>query len=112
MAQSESCLIREFQAYGAAARAESLFTWGHSMNTKEKLLYHQIHPLKLLADVAAGFGSFYPLWRHWLAIRGRDASASSDRVIPRHHVIRTSSRIDSPRLEDTSPATRLLSGQR
>jgi hypothetical protein len=34
------------------------------MNPKEKYLYHQIHPLKLLTDNAAGFGSLYLLWRH------------------------------------------------
>jgi hypothetical protein len=37
------------------------------MNLKEKYLYHQIHPLKLLTDIGAGFGSLYFLWRHQLA---------------------------------------------
>jgi hypothetical protein len=34
----------------------------------EKYLYHQIHPLKLAADFAAGFGSLYPLWQHRLLL--------------------------------------------
>jgi hypothetical protein len=38
------------------------------MNIKEAYLYHQIHPLKLLADIGSGFGSLYPLWEHQLAI--------------------------------------------
>jgi hypothetical protein len=36
------------------------------MSLKEKYLYHQIHPLKLITDVGAGVGSLYPLWRHHL----------------------------------------------
>jgi hypothetical protein len=38
------------------------------MKLKEKYLYHQIHPLKLLTDNAAGFGSLYFLWRHQLGL--------------------------------------------
>src|SRR6195256_6497686 len=38
------------------------------MNLKEKYLYHQIHPLKLLTDIGAAFGSLYLLWRHQLAL--------------------------------------------
>jgi hypothetical protein len=37
------------------------------MNPKEKYLYHQIHPLKLFADISAAVGSLYLLWRHQLA---------------------------------------------
>ena len=37
------------------------------MNPKEKYLYHQIHPLKLLTDIGAAFGSLCFLWRHQLA---------------------------------------------
>ena len=36
------------------------------MNAKEKYLYHQIHPLKLLTDITAGLVSLYPLWQHRL----------------------------------------------
>jgi hypothetical protein len=34
------------------------------MTRKEKILYHQIHPLKLLTDCIAGFAALYLLWRH------------------------------------------------
>src|SRR5256885_858056 len=34
------------------------------MTARERYLYHQIHPLKLATDIAAGFGALYPLWRH------------------------------------------------
>jgi len=34
------------------------------MTGPEKYLYHQIHPLKLATDWAAGLGSLYPLWHH------------------------------------------------
>jgi hypothetical protein len=37
------------------------------MNSKEKYLYHQIHPIKLFTDIAAAFGSLCLLWRHQLA---------------------------------------------
>jgi hypothetical protein len=37
------------------------------MSLKEKYLYHQIHPLKLITDIGAGFGSLYPLWHRHLA---------------------------------------------
>jgi len=37
------------------------------MNPKEKYLYHQIHPLKLLTDIGAACCSLYLLWRHQLA---------------------------------------------
>ncbi len=37
------------------------------MTANERYLYHQIHPLKLLTDFGAGFGSLYPFWRHQLA---------------------------------------------
>src|SRR2546421_3524831 len=38
------------------------------MSPRDKYLYHQIHPLKLLTDVASGFGSLYPLWHHHLVL--------------------------------------------
>ena len=34
------------------------------MTRKEKILYHQIHPLKLLTDVSTGFFTTYLLWYH------------------------------------------------
>jgi len=36
------------------------------MTREEKLLYHQIHPLKLLTDWTAGFAALPLLWRHRL----------------------------------------------
>ena len=38
------------------------------MNLKEKYIYHQIHPAKLLTDIAAGIASLYPLWLHQLLL--------------------------------------------
>ena len=44
------------------------------MNFREKKLYHQIHPVKLMVDVFTGFYSTYLLWEHevwyfaWVAI--------------------------------------------
>src|SRR5215216_4669336 len=40
------------------------------MDLQEKYLYHQIHPLKLLTDLAAGILALFPLWQHnlYLAI--------------------------------------------
>lgn len=37
------------------------------MSMEEKVLYHQIHPVKLLADWVPGLGSIYLMWRHQLA---------------------------------------------
>jgi hypothetical protein len=37
------------------------------MTPREKVLYHQIHPAKLVTDCAALI-ALYPLWRHELAI--------------------------------------------
>jgi hypothetical protein len=34
------------------------------MTFREKKLYHQIHPLKLLADISTGFFTTYLLWQH------------------------------------------------
>jgi hypothetical protein len=34
------------------------------MDLQEKYLYHQIHPLKLFTDLAAGILALYPLWQH------------------------------------------------
>ncbi len=36
------------------------------MSLREKVLYHQIHPLKLLADWLPGLGSIYLMWQHRL----------------------------------------------
>ena len=36
------------------------------MTREEKILYHQIHPLKLLTDCIAGFAALFLLWRHRL----------------------------------------------
>jgi hypothetical protein len=36
------------------------------MTRAEKILYHQIHPLKLLTDSIAGFVALPLLWRHRL----------------------------------------------
>ena len=40
------------------------------MLTREKLLYHQIHPLKLAVDVTTSVTSSWLLWRHhlWLGM--------------------------------------------
>ncbi|MEN3379304.1 MAG: hypothetical protein V7604_4659, partial [Hyphomicrobiales bacterium] len=38
------------------------------MTAREKYLYHQIHPLKLLADFTAALISLYLLWQHRLPI--------------------------------------------
>jgi len=38
------------------------------MINREKWLYHQLHPVKLLVDWGAGLFSLYPLWRHELAV--------------------------------------------
>ncbi len=37
------------------------------MNWREKLLYHQIHPIKLLTDVGVAIPACYLFWRHELA---------------------------------------------
>ncbi len=39
-----------------------------SMSMQEKILYHQIHPIKLLADWVPGLGSIYLMWRHKLGM--------------------------------------------
>jgi hypothetical protein len=36
------------------------------MDFQEKVLYHQIHPLKLATDIGTTFPSLYLLWRHKL----------------------------------------------
>jgi hypothetical protein len=36
------------------------------MNLKEKVLYHQIHPVKLLTDISTAVFTLYLLWRHYL----------------------------------------------
>jgi N-acetylglutamate synthase-like GNAT family acetyltransferase len=38
-----------------------------SMELRERVLYHQIHPLKLATDTATAFGASALLWRHHLA---------------------------------------------
>jgi hypothetical protein len=37
------------------------------MSFRERVLYHQIHALKLLTDWSAGFAAAYLLWQHRLA---------------------------------------------
>jgi hypothetical protein len=37
------------------------------MELRERVLYHQIHPLKLATDTATAFGAAALLWRHHLA---------------------------------------------
>lgn len=39
---------------------------GIDANRREKILYHQIHPLKLATDSTAGFAALYLLWRRRL----------------------------------------------
>ena len=34
------------------------------MTLKEKMLYHQIHPLKLAVDVSTGFYTTYLMWQY------------------------------------------------
>ncbi|HEY2980804.1 MAG TPA: hypothetical protein VGJ22_06455 [Anaerolineales bacterium] len=36
------------------------------MTRQEKILYHQIHPLKLFTDWSAGFIALYFFWQHQL----------------------------------------------
>jgi hypothetical protein len=36
------------------------------MKREEKILYHQIHPLRFLTDLAVGFIALPLLWRHRL----------------------------------------------
>jgi hypothetical protein len=38
------------------------------MTLSEKILFHQVHPLKLATDIGAAIASFYFLWQHQLAI--------------------------------------------
>jgi hypothetical protein len=38
------------------------------MTIKEKILYHQVHPAKLAADIAAAVVSLYFFWQHDLVI--------------------------------------------
>jgi hypothetical protein len=38
------------------------------MNFNEKILYHQIHPAKLTADISGGLVSTYLLWNHQFAL--------------------------------------------
>jgi hypothetical protein len=37
-------------------------------STREKLLYHQIHPLKLAVDLSSSFVSTWLFWRHELVL--------------------------------------------
>jgi hypothetical protein len=41
-----------------------------AMTLREKGLYHQIHPAKLVTDILAGLGSLYFFWEHelWLGL--------------------------------------------
>lgn len=36
------------------------------MTPQEKMLYHQIHPLKLATDISAEIVSLYLFWKHKL----------------------------------------------
>ncbi|MBV8338848.1 MAG: hypothetical protein JO343_02765 [Candidatus Eremiobacteraeota bacterium] len=38
------------------------------MNNRDKYLYHQIHPLKLFTDIAAGIVGLIPLWHHQVTL--------------------------------------------
>jgi hypothetical protein len=38
------------------------------MTLAEKILFHQVHPLKLATDIGAAIASFYFLWQHQLVI--------------------------------------------
>ena len=38
------------------------------LNRREKLLYHQIHPLKLAVDFSTSFVSTWLFWRHELSV--------------------------------------------
>lgn len=38
------------------------------MTTQEKVLYHQVHPLKLATDISAQIVSFYFFWQHSLIV--------------------------------------------
>ena len=38
------------------------------MTLEEKKIYSQIHPVKLLTDIATGFGAVYLLWQHYLVL--------------------------------------------
>jgi 4-hydroxybenzoate polyprenyltransferase len=39
-----------------------------ALSRREKLLYHQIHPLKLGADISSSVASTWLLWRHELLL--------------------------------------------
>jgi hypothetical protein len=36
------------------------------MNTRERILYHQIHPVKLITDVSSALASVLLFWHHRL----------------------------------------------
>jgi hypothetical protein len=38
------------------------------MSLKEKILFHQVHPAKLMTDFAAAVVSLYFFWQHHLAV--------------------------------------------
>ncbi len=38
------------------------------MDLRERILYHQIHPLKLSADVVSGMAALFLLWSHDLTL--------------------------------------------
>src|SRR5262249_48321706 len=46
----------------------STFEPNANMNFADKVLYHQIHPLKLGTDIFASLGSLYFFWQHKLFI--------------------------------------------
>jgi hypothetical protein len=39
-----------------------------AMTLREKILFHQVHPVKLATDVASAFVSLYFLWQHALIV--------------------------------------------
>ena len=39
-----------------------------AMTLREKILFHQVHPVKLATDVASAFVSLYFLWHHALIV--------------------------------------------
>ncbi len=38
--------------------------WGEIMSIQERILYHQIHPVKLATDIVSAILALYFFWRH------------------------------------------------
>ena len=49
------------------------------MTLQPKILYHQIHPAKLLTDWAAGFAALYFFWERREDTRGGEHGKQADR---------------------------------